>query len=127
MARTLDDVLQSTSDTLFPADLGKRRVAIDSHDSDGDTPLHLIVWRNDLEAVQLLVDAGANVNTVGDMGETPLHVAVKGGNVSIVKILLKAGARDDIRSEWVLNTTAREMAEQAGGAMAELFAGTNDP
>src|SRR5688572_11029647 len=120
MPRTLDEVLQSTSDVLFPADIGKRRVAIDSHDSDGDTPLHVMTWRNDLEAVDLLVSAGADVNAVGDMGETPLHVAISRQNLAIAKALLKAGARDGIRSEF--GSTPREMAVRQGGAMAALFA-----
>ena len=120
MPRTLDEVLQSTSDVLFPADLGERRVAIDSHDSDGDTPLHVMAWRNDLEAVELLVGAGADVNAIGDMGETPLHVAISKENFEMVKALLKAGARDDIRSEF--GSTPREKAIRQGESMAVLFA-----
>jgi len=126
MSRTLDEVLQSTSDVLFPADLGERPVAIDSHDTDGDTPLHVMAWRNDLEAVQLLVAAGANVNAVGDMGETPLHVAVRSGNVAMVEVLLGAGARDDVRSEFEFVSTPRELAAEAGGAMAKFFEGRHD-
>jgi ankyrin repeat protein len=124
MPRTLDEVLQSTSDVLFPADLGERPVAIDSHGSDGDTPLHVMAWRNDLEAVEILIAAGADVNAVGDMGETPLHVAVRRGNVAMAEALLKAGARDDIRSEF--ESTPREKAVEMGGAMAELFRREND-
>ena len=120
MARTLDEVLQSTSDVLFPADIGKRRVAIDSHDSDGDTPLHVMAWRNDLEAVELLISAGADVNAIGDMGETPLHVAISQENVAMARALLKAGARDDIRSEF--GSTPREKAARQGETMAALFA-----
>ena len=73
---SLEEILASTSDTLFPAELGEAPVAIDSADCDGDTPLHVMVWRKDRYAVDLLIEAGANVNAVGDMSETPLHVAV---------------------------------------------------
>jgi hypothetical protein len=48
MPRTRDEVLQSTSDVLFPAELGEKPVAIDSHNTDGDTPLHGVAWRDDL-------------------------------------------------------------------------------
>lgn len=126
MPRTLDEVLQSASDVLFPEDLGERPVAITSRSSNGDTPLHVMTWRNDLEAVEILISAGADVDAVGDMGETPLHIAARGGNVAIATALLKAGARDDIRSEWEFVSTPHEMAERAGGAIAELFARKND-
>jgi hypothetical protein len=42
---TLEEILASTSDVLFPAEIGEHTVAIDSTDSDGDTPLHIMVWR----------------------------------------------------------------------------------
>src|SRR5687768_3672532 len=47
--RTLGAVLQSTSDCLFPADLGERPVDIDSRGGDGDTPLHVLLWRDDVD------------------------------------------------------------------------------
>ncbi len=33
---TLEQLLQSTSDTLFPADMGEHRVAVNSRDVDGE-------------------------------------------------------------------------------------------
>lgn len=126
MPRTLNGVLQSTSDVLFPAELGERPVAIDSRDSDGDTPLHVMTWQNDLEGVEILIAAGADVNAVGDMGETPLHVAVRVGNVVMAGALLRAGARDDISSRFESVSTPREKAIEVGGAMAELFERKND-
>lgn len=98
--RTLEDILQSTSDSLFPAELGARRVAVDSRDADGDTPLHVLVRRRDFDGAKQLIAAGANPNAVGDMGETPLHVAVRQGAADIVEALVAAGARPDIRSEF---------------------------
>jgi uncharacterized protein len=122
--RTLKEVLQSTSDVLFPADLGEKCIEIDSHDLDGDTPLHVMAWRDDLEGVEMLIRAGANVNAVGDMGETPLHVAISKQNPAMVQALLKAGARDDIRSEFGM--TPREKALREGPAMARLFEDRRD-
>jgi ankyrin repeat protein len=109
VTRTLNEVLQSTSDVLFPDELGERLVAIDSCDIEGDTPLHVMAWRNDLEAVELLVKAGADVNALGDMSETPLHVALRMNSPGVVEVLLGAGARDDIRGEF--GETPREMAK----------------
>ena len=73
---TLEEILASTSDILYPAELGEKPVTINSTDCDGDTPLHVMVWRKDRYAVNLLIEAGADVNAAGDMTETPLHVAI---------------------------------------------------
>ena len=121
MPQTLQEVLQSTSDALFPAEIGERAVAIDSRDCDGDTPLHVVAWRDDVEAVEMLLRAGADVNAIGDMGETPLHVAISMDNPQMVAAMLKAGARDDIRSEF--GETPREKALRRNGAIRRLFVG----
>lgn len=118
--QSVDDVLASTSDVLFPERMGRQRVTVGSRAPDGDTPLHVIVWRNDLQAAQLLLRAGADVNAQGDMGYTPLHVAVSEGNVAMVKVLLEAGARADLMAE--IAGTARDEATRKGGPMAEVFA-----
>ncbi|MEL7187434.1 MAG: ankyrin repeat domain-containing protein, partial [Pseudomonadota bacterium] len=109
--RSVDEVLQSTSDTLYPADLGERVVTLKSKDVDGDTPLHVVLWRNDTFGALLLIDSGIDVNAVGDMGETPLHIAIGKENTQVATALIKAGARADIRSE--LGSTPKEMYEAA--------------
>ena len=116
--RSLSDVLQSTSASLFPAELGRRIVAIDSRDADGDTPLHIIVRRKDLSGVKLLLSAGANPNAPGDMGETPLHVAISGGSTDIVAALMRQGAKANIRTEF--GDTALERAIKVGGETARV-------
>lgn len=116
---TLDEVLASTSDVLFPEALGKAPVAIDSTSCEGDTPLHVMVWRNDLYGVQTLIKAGADVNAIGDMSETPLHVAIGQENIPVIEVLLEAGARTDICSEF--NETAAERAVKKGGKIAKLL------
>ncbi|WPP45819.1 ankyrin repeat domain-containing protein [Pseudomonas sp. AN-1] len=117
---TLEEILASTSDVLFPAEMGEKAVSISSTDCDGDTPLHVMVWRNDAYAVKVLLEAGANPNAIGDMGETPLHVAVSKENCTIAETLLQADAKVNIRSDF--NETAQERAIRKGGAIAKLFA-----
>ena len=68
--RSLAEILASTPDILFPAELGRAPVTLDSTDCDGDTPLHVMVRRNDIHAVQTLIEAGAKLNGIGDMGKT---------------------------------------------------------
>ena len=117
--RSVQDILQSTSDSLFPADLGEKDVRIDSRDCDGDAPLHVLMWRKDSEGAEVLIAAGANTNAVGDMGETPLHVAVSQDLAGVVEALLAAGANPDIRSEF--GDTPRERAVARAGASALSF------
>ena len=98
--RGLAEILESTSDVLFPAEFGRRPIELNTRGVDGDTPLHVMLWRCDTYAAELLIDAGIDVNAVGDMGETPLHVAIRRENARAVRALLQAGARSDIRSEF---------------------------
>jgi ankyrin repeat protein len=119
-SQSLDEVLASTGDILFPASLGRQQVTIDSRSSDGDTPLHVVVWRGDTQAVRLLLAAGADVNAQGDMGYTPLHVAISREDLAMMKLLLDSGARTDLTAE--IAGTARDEAMRRAGPVAEVFA-----
>lgn len=118
--RSLDEILQATSDSLFPAKLGKKQVKVDSKDVDGDTPLHVMVARGDRFACQALIEAGASVDAIGDMGQTPLHVAISCSYPEIVELLLDAGARTDIVSEF--GESQLQKAKMKGGEIARLVA-----
>ncbi len=117
--QSLEDILASCSDTLFPAALGKAEVQIDSTDVDGDTPLHVLLRRGNDFGAKCLIENGADVNAIGDMSETPLHVATRKQNVTIVALLLKAGANPDAMSEF--GQTPQSIAAKLGGKMNELF------
>jgi len=117
--KSLEEILQSVSDVMFPAELGEKQVFVDSRDVEGDTPLHVMTWREDFYGAKVLIDAGADVNAVGDMGETPLHVALTNKNEELTELLLKSGANPDIRSEF--EETAREKAEVLGGVFKKLM------
>ena len=116
--RGLEEILQSTAGVLFPG-AEQTRIALDSHDCDGETPLHVLLWRGDASGAKALIEAGANVNAVGDMGQTPLHVAVGKSMQDVVEALLMAGADPDRRSEF--GQTPREIAQEQGGDMRRLL------
>ncbi|MCC7035773.1 MAG: ankyrin repeat domain-containing protein [Alphaproteobacteria bacterium] len=67
---------------------------------EGDTCLHIAAIRGDLRLVKILVEAGLDVNFIGDMGYTPLHYASKGKHQKVVDFLLRAGAQPDIKNEF---------------------------
>jgi ankyrin repeat protein len=74
-------------------------VGIMTRVSSGDTPLHAAIWGRDNEAAKALVDAGADVNALGDMSTTPLHAAIAQGNAEMARYLTLHGASWDIVSE----------------------------
>ena len=67
---------------------------------EGDTLLHIAAMRGDARTVELLIAAGADPNSLGDMGNTPLHYAFSNGGWDVAKILIDSGAREDIRNEF---------------------------
>jgi ankyrin repeat protein len=99
--------------------MGKRVVTLDSKDVGGDTPLHVMIWRGDRDAVRAFIEAGAKIDAIGDMGQTPLHVAVMREDEFSAELLLRAGADPEVRSEF--GDTPRELARQKGGRMKELL------
>ena len=56
------------------------------------TPLLTAIYRGDLQAVDRLIAAGANVRAANREGVTPLAMASLDGNVPVIDRLLKAGA-----------------------------------
>jgi ankyrin repeat protein len=117
--RSLEEMLQSTSDVLFPEDMGERIVTLNCKDVCGDTPLHVMTWRSDRVAVRTFIDAGAEIDAIGDMGQTPLHVAVMREDEFLVELFLKAGANPNVRSEF--GDTSLELAQKKGRDMTRLF------
>jgi ankyrin repeat protein len=98
--QTLHEVLQSTSESLFPAEMGKKVIDINTTDCEGDTPLHVLISRGNTAGALLLIENGANINAVGDMGETPLHLAIRRKDLKIISALLNNNAKTNIVSEF---------------------------
>lgn len=61
------------------------------HDLTGESPLMIAVRERRVDAVEVLLDAGADPDRRNRSGETSLHLAV-GGDPGMLKLLLEAGA-----------------------------------
>lgn len=69
-----------------------RGININSHDHNGNTPLHHAAKRHRTVFVRLLIEADANVNAKNERGDIPLHIATRYGSSSTVRILIDAGS-----------------------------------
>jgi ankyrin repeat protein len=85
---------------------------VHTQNSMGDTPLQYAVAWGDIRAVRLLVEAGAEIDTIGEMDCTPLYHAVLFGWCDIAEYLIQRGANLEIKSEF--GDTPRELAQSKG-------------
>ncbi|XP_066271903.1 ankyrin-1-like [Branchiostoma lanceolatum] len=74
-----------------------------------DTPLHYAASRGHVGVAELLLKAGAQVDSRDGSEDTPLHLAASGGHVGVVELLLKAGAQVDSRDRG--DRTPKDMVE----------------
>ena len=117
-ANPLAQLLQSTAETLYPGDADVV-VSLDSRADDGDSPLHVLLWRKDEAGARTLVEAGADVDAAGDLQDTPLHVAIRLKLADAVAMLLAARANPDQPN--LFGDTPRAAAHKQGGAVADCF------
>ena len=64
-------------------------------DKERSTPLHWAGWKDQPEIIDILLDAGADIQAHNDnyhWGTTPLHAAAHGNNPRAVTALLRRGA-----------------------------------
>ena len=76
----------------------------------GITPLHCACIRGSKNAVDLLLDLGANINALDNEGNNCLHYAVNSNNPNLLKKLLIRGANKNIKNNK--NETPLDLAIQ---------------
>ena len=75
--------------------VGLPEVDVNHRDADNGTALHLALWdmsEKCTDVVQVLVDAGADMDIQNNNGCSPLHDACASGALDVVKVLVRAGA-----------------------------------
>jgi ankyrin repeat protein len=63
----------------------------DATEPDGSRALHWAVYRDNVDAVRLLIEAGATPTVKNREGASPMYLAATNGNAEIIEILLDAG------------------------------------
>lgn len=99
-------------DTVWLNFLLQNRANPNLRDNRGVTPIELATSLRYIEAIEVLADAGANLDETNSTGETPLILAVHLGDTDLVKALLAKGADPDRADNSGRN--ARDYAQMAG-------------
>jgi ankyrin repeat protein len=111
----VEDVLRALADE-YPFDDNEpfepKLIPLNSTESTGDTPIHIMCHRDDITAVKLLVEAGAQINYKGDMEYTPLHIASRRASYELVEYLLNQGA--SVEASNGFGHTALDIAKERG-------------
>ena len=110
-----DDKSSALRKMLKPGVFKKSGLPIDAVDAKGKGLLSMASFNNAVKCMQVLVDAGADVNQCNENGYTPLHYAAGLFHPEAVRILLAAGADPTVRNkngDMPLNLVLdRELAE----------------
>jgi Ankyrin repeats (3 copies) len=97
-ARLFHHVLNDNTDELQRLLSSKLDFNVDRRNRHGWTSLQEACYAGKLEAVRLLLSAGADVNRTDEFGWTPLMLAAEKGHVLIVSQLLAANANIFVRN-----------------------------
>ena len=73
------------------------RLPIFSKDKDGDRATHHAAFGDEVTVLELLVQAGADLNARNKRGQSPLHVAINKGHAGAVKCLLNLKAHPSLQ------------------------------
>src|SRR5437870_5801908 len=68
---------------------------LNAREPDGSTPLHCAAWKGNLEAVEALLELGADIeaqNANEHYGGTALHAAAHGNHKPVAALLIRRGA-----------------------------------
>lgn len=73
---------------------------INKYLTSGATFLHQAILAGDVDAVRLLLEAGADPSVQDKTSNPPLHLACMHGHPAIVRLLLEYGADVNVRGRW---------------------------
>lgn len=80
-------LISSLNSCIYFSLLIQHGADVNSHTSSGDTACHFAAYRGYLEAVKILVDAGADLDVTNDKFRTPYDDAERQGHVTLLPYL----------------------------------------
>lgn len=111
---TLHDIIKSGDEDALRSLLKSYPYLMTDMEKDGSLALHYAVEEGRESLVALLLDHGANTETVDKTGRTALHQAVRKGNLEITRLLHQNGANIEATSEigekplWIAASCGKE-------------------
>ena len=94
---------------------------INQCDNDGNTPLHIAAHHGNIDAIQILLENGAQevINAINIFGDTPLHKAAEAGSEDIIRLLFENGA--DINCPTFGRTSLHSAAQYGNANIISIF------
>jgi ankyrin repeat protein len=117
-----------SQDTAMIRALLAKKPDVNARGTDGSTALLWLAHRNDAEAAELVLNAGADPNLANEYKMTPLSQACLNGNPAFVRLLLKNGAKPNTpigTGETPLMTCAKSGSADAVKLLVEFGADVN--
>jgi len=130
-------ILLAVTDETEQTPVMPQKHQVGANETENDTPslpprllgvsLYEVAAKGDIEAVEALLNAKANVTTRDDDRRTALHRAAEGGHGAVVELLLGGMDPETIGAQDKLERTALHLAAGNGhGAVVELLLGEMD-
>ena len=66
--------------------------------NQGQTPLHIAAYMQNIDMIKLLLKSGANIHETDKFGNTPLHAAIQFARADTIKYLLEQGADATVKN-----------------------------
>ena len=95
---TVESVLDAVMDGSTEFGNYEQRPTVNSKGFFGNVPLIPVITWGSEKAVELLLEAGADINALCEDGNTPLHHAIQMGEFKIARMLVAHNAKQDIRN-----------------------------
>jgi ankyrin repeat protein len=89
-----------------------KTIDVDEKAPDGNTALHMAVSKGCLQATELLISYGADLNSLNKQGDTPINYAILNEQSKVVMLLLEKGANLNLPNRY--GTTPAMRAEKRG-------------
>jgi uncharacterized protein len=91
--------IEARYDDVADALVGQTQLDLNARGKNGVTALMIYVWRDRKDAVEKLLNRGADVHITDNDGDTVLHGAAEVGNVEVTRMLLAKGANANAKNK----------------------------